>query len=74
MLSLLEATIQANLASIALLKSFAFLNPRPPRLLGWQSLSEEFQAMNLPTEALGFHQNLLDVESSLSQILAGMLK
>ena len=48
-LSLLEATIQANLANKALLMFLAFLNPRPPSFIGRQRLSQDFQAMNLPS-------------------------
>ena len=57
-LSLLDAIIQASLASKALFICFAFLNPKPPLVLGLQRLSQAVSARNLPLELFGFHQNL----------------
>ena len=65
-LSLLDATIQASFARSALLESLAFLKPRSPLPFGRQSLSQAFQARNLPSVALGFHQNLLIAASKRS--------
>lgn len=73
-LSLLEAIIHVSLASKALLKSFAFQNPKPPFLMGWHNLSQAFQARNFPSFSLGFHQNFLVIASILSHIMLGTLK
>ena len=50
-----------------------FLKLNPPTHLGRQSLSHFFQAIKLPSFSLGFHQNLLEIESNLSPSLVGML-
>ena len=67
-------TIQANLARSASFTSLVFLKSRPPAHFGWHSLFHPFQAMNLPSFSLGFHQNLLESESSLSQFPIGTSK
>ena len=72
-LSLLEVTIQVSFAKSALLVALAFLKPRVPLPFGRQSLSQAFKARNLPSGAFGFHQNLLEAASRLSQILEGIL-
>ena len=73
-LSLLETTIQPSFAKRELLMCLAFLNLMPPSLVGQHRLSNAFQAKNMPSCCFGFHQNLLVMESSLSQTLLGMLK
>lgn len=71
-LSLLDATSQANFTSKTLFTSFVCLKPRSPSYLGKHSLSQAFQAMNLPSFSLGVHQNFLIKESILSQFFAGI--
>ena len=73
-LSLLDATIQANLANRAKLIPYDFLKPKPLALLGQHSFSQALQAINLPSRWLGFHQNLLAIVSNLSHTLFGILK
>lgn len=48
---------------------FFFLKPRPPFFLGRHSLSQGFQARYCPFPFFEFHQNLLVMLSSLSQIV-----
>ena len=73
-LSLLEATIQDNFAKKASLNFFAFLNLKPPRFVGLQRWSQDFQARNLPFSFLELHQNLRVVASSLSHTTVGTSK
>ena len=73
-LSLFDAIIQANLARRASLKSLAFLKPRPSLQVGLQILSQVVRARNVPFRDFGFHQNLWDRASNLSQTPDGILK
>lgn len=73
MLSRLVAIIQVTFASKAELNSLAFLKPRPPMHFGQQIFSNAFQAIYLPRDTFGFHQNLLVRESKLPHILEGIL-
>ena len=73
-LSLLDAIIHASLARSALLMSLVFLKPRPLLYFGMQSFSHYLQARNFPSWSFGFHQNLLIMESILSQTLSRTLK
>ncbi len=73
-LSFPTATIQANLAIKALLKSLVCRNPRPPFFLTWHKWSHDFQAKYLLDSFFGFHQNLPVIESNFSLVLSGISK
>jgi hypothetical protein len=77
MLSLFEATIQANLANNVMFMSLFFLNPSPLLFFGMHILSQAFKAKYLLLSFFFFflfHQNLLVMLSRLSQILEGISK